>query len=63
MCHYREGSLKNRVIILGAVASWAVMSGLAETLPKADGKISATTLPLDAKTSKVKFETATFGLG
>ena len=55
--------MKIRLIILGAVARWAVMSGLAEPLPTADGKVSATTLPLDAKTSKLKFETATFGLG
>lgn len=41
------------------------MAGFApgEALPKADGKVSATTLPLDAKTAKIKFETATFGLG
>ncbi|MEN8772561.1 MAG: hypothetical protein ABF379_16135 [Akkermansiaceae bacterium] len=55
--------MKFRLIILGAVASWAVMAGLAEPLPKADGKVSASTLPLDAKTARVKFETATFGLG
>jgi hypothetical protein len=55
--------MKIRLIILGAVASWAVMAGLAEPLPKADGKVSATMLPLDAKTAKVKYETATFGLG
>jgi len=34
-----------------------------EKLAKADGKVSATTLPLDKKTAEVKFETATFGLG
>ncbi|MDF1710891.1 MAG: hypothetical protein P1U90_01550 [Akkermansiaceae bacterium] len=55
--------MKIRLIILGAVASWAVMAGLAEPLPKADGKVAATILPLDAKTAKVKYETATFGLG
>lgn len=41
------------------------MAGTApgEILAKADGKVSATKLPLDVKTAKVKFETATFGLG
>jgi hypothetical protein len=63
LCHPNGSSMKIRLIILGAIASWAVMAGLAEPLPKADGKVSATTLPLDAKTAKVKFETATFGLG
>lgn len=34
-----------------------------EKLAKADGKVSAQTLPLDKDYSKVKYETATFGLG
>lgn len=34
-----------------------------EKLAKADGEISAKTLPLDAKIAEKKFETATFGLG
>jgi peptide-methionine (S)-S-oxide reductase len=57
--------MKFRLIIGGVVAGLAMMSGIApgEKLPKADGKVSATTLPLDAETSKVKFETATFGIG
>lgn len=57
--------MKIRLIIGGAIAGLAIMAGIApgENLPKANGKVSATELPLDAKTAKVKFETATFGLG
>lgn len=57
--------MKIRLIILGTIAAFAIMAGVApgEKLEKADGKVSATSLPLDAKTAKVKFETATFGLG
>ena len=57
--------MKFRLIIGGVIAGLALMSGLAtgEKLAKADGKVSAVTLPLDAKMAKVKFETATFGLG
>jgi|AntAceMinimDraft_12_1070368.scaffolds.fasta_scaffold09859_2 hypothetical protein len=57
--------MKLRLIILGTVAAFAIMAGVApgEKLAKADGKVSATTLPLDAKTAKVKYETATFGMG
>ena len=55
--------MKISLIIRGTAAILAVLSGLAESLAKAGGKVSATRFPLDAKTSKVKFETATFGLG
>ena len=57
--------MKFRLMIGGAVGILAVMAGFApgEALPKADGKVSAKTLPLDAKTAKIKYETATFGLG
>jgi len=57
--------MKIRLIIGGAIAGLAIMAGIApgEKLAKADGKVSATVLPLDEKTAKVKFETATFGLG
>ncbi|MCX8239170.1 MAG: hypothetical protein ACJAT6_000314 [Akkermansiaceae bacterium] len=57
--------MKFRLIIGGVIAGLALMAGIApgEKLPKADGKVSAMTLPLDAKTAKVKFQTATFGLG
>ncbi|MGD1979580.1 MAG: hypothetical protein PVJ98_09310 [Akkermansiaceae bacterium] len=57
--------MKFRLMIAGIVGGFAIMAGFApgEALPKADGKVSATTLPLDAKTAKIKFETATFGLG
>ncbi len=34
-----------------------------EKLVVEDGKSAATELPLDRESSKVKFETATFGLG
>ncbi len=57
--------MKIRLIIGGAIAGLAIMVGIApgEKLSLADGKVSATTLPLDVKTAKVKFETATFGIG
>ena len=57
--------MKIRLLIGGSIAALAVMAGFAtgEDLAKADGKVSATTLPLDAEKSKVKYETATFGLG
>jgi hypothetical protein len=57
--------MKYRLIIGGAIAGLAIMAGIApgEKLAKADGKVSATTLPLDKNTAEVKFETATFGLG
>ena len=32
-------------------------------LPMEDGVVSATTLPLDVDTSKVAYQTATFGMG
>ena len=49
----------------GVVAGLVLMSGIApgKKLPKADGKVAATSLPLDAKTAQIKFETATFGIG
>jgi hypothetical protein len=34
-----------------------------EQLVLEDGSVSATTLPLDAATSQLKYETATFGMG
>lgn len=54
-----------RLLIGGSIAALAVMAGFAaeENLAKADGKVSATTLPLDVANSKIKYETATFGLG
>lgn len=39
------------------------LTSRAEVLPKADGTVSATKLPFDAKMAKKNFETATFGLG
>ncbi|MFT6178161.1 MAG: hypothetical protein ACI9NQ_001183 [Paracoccaceae bacterium] len=60
-----SNNMKFRLIIGGVVAGLALMAGIApgEKLAKADGKVSATKLPLDVKSAKVKFETATFGLG
>lgn len=57
--------MKIRLLIGGIVAALAAMAGFAtgENLAKADGKVSATVLPLDVARAKVKFETATFGLG
>lgn len=57
--------MKFKLIILGTVAAFAIMAGIApgEKLAKADGKVSATTFPFDAKMAKVKYETATFGMG
>ncbi len=53
-------------LLIGAVAtSLLVMVGLAtgEKLAKADGTVSAKTLPLDKRLASKRFETATFGLG
>ena len=53
-------------LLIGAVAtSLLIMAGLAtgEKLAKADGTVSAKTLPLDKKLASKKYETATFGLG
>lgn len=63
--HLTDNTMKIRLIIGGAIAGLAIMVGIApgEKLSLADGKVSATTLPLDVKTAKVKFETATFGIG
>lgn len=57
--------MKYRLMIAGLVGALAVMGLMssAETLAKADGTVSATKLPLDARMAKVEFETATFGLG
>lgn len=57
--------MKFRLIILRVAAAFLAMAGIAngEVLPKSNGKVAATKLPLDAKTAKVKYETATFGLG
>lgn len=55
-------------IIYTGLTAIIIMFGMkfsrgSEILVTEDGKVSATTLPLDQKTSKVKFETATFGMG
>lgn len=57
--------MKIHLLAAGTIAALAVMAGKAaeEKLAEADGKVSAQTLPLDKDYSKVKYETATFGLG
>jgi len=49
------------VAALLGMATFSAFGG--EKLAKEDGEVSAIKLPLDAQTAKVKFETATFGLG
>ncbi len=57
--------MNDRWFIFGMVALFVVLGdfGKGEVLPKADGKVSAVKLPLDARLAKAKYETATFGLG
>lgn len=57
--------MKIRLLVGGIVAALVIMAGFAteEILAKADGEVSATSLPFDQEKAKVKFETATFGLG
>lgn len=57
-----------RLIIYTSLTAIIIMFGIkfsrgSEALVTEDGKVSATTLPLDQKTSKVKYQTATFGMG
>lgn len=63
--HHKAKTMTFRLIIPKVAAVFLAMTGIGsgEVLPKADGKVAATKLPLDAKIAKVKFETATFGLG
>ncbi len=46
---------------VGSLAGLQIM--MSEDLKTEDNSIAATALPLDLQTSKVDFETATFGLG
>ena len=57
--------MRIRLLVGGTIAAFAIMAGFAteENLAKADGKVAATSLPFDKEKAKVKFETATFGLG
>lgn len=53
------------ILILGLFAMFGlhrVMSS-GPNLPMEDGQVSASKLPLDEETSKVAYQTATFGLG
>ena len=57
-----------RPIIYTSLTAILIMFGIkfingSEELVTEDGKVSATTLPLDKKTAKVKYQTATFGMG
>ena len=57
-----------KTITYTAITSIAIMFGIksilnAEKLVTEDGTVSATTLPLDQETAKVKYHTATFGMG
>ena len=53
------------ILILGVFAMFGIHRVMSEgaTLPMEDGVVSATKLPLDAATTKVAYQTATFGLG
>ena len=54
------------ILILGLFAMFGLqrlMSGAGGNLPMEDGVVSATKLPLDEETSKVAYQTATFGMG
>lgn len=49
------------ILAVGSLASLQMI--LSKDLVKEDGQVSSPALPLDVETSKVAYETATFGLG
>lgn len=51
------------LITLGITIMFGFKSLRGEKLVTEDGTVSAVTLPLDLETSKVPYETATFGMG
>jgi hypothetical protein len=59
--------MKMRVVVYGSALMVLAMIGYrlfgGEELAVADGRSAATELPLDKASSRVAFETATFGLG
>ncbi|MGY8689864.1 MAG: hypothetical protein ACKVHP_19280 [Verrucomicrobiales bacterium] len=56
--------MKNYLLIILGVASVAgLQMKLSEDLVSESGTVAALTLPLDVQTSKIAYETATFGLG
>ena len=56
--------MKNTLLLILGVASIAGLQFLmSEDLILEGGDISAKTLPLDVKSSKTAYETATFGMG
>jgi len=54
-------------LITAGLATLIIMTSISalggEKLVPEDGKVSALVLPLDQELSKIKFETATFGMG
>ena len=56
--------MKNYLLIILGVASVAgLQMKLSEDLVSESGTVAALKLPLDVQTSKIAYETATFGLG
>ena len=56
--------MRNALILLLVVGTLAGLQVLmSETLVNEDGTVTATSLPLDKDTSKVAYESATFGMG
>lgn len=56
--------MKKTLIAVLAVAGFSSLQRMwSEDLVKEDRMIAATELPLDKETSKVAYQTATFGLG
>lgn len=49
------------ILAVGSLAGLQII--LSKDLVKEDGQVSSQTLPLDLESSKVAYETATFGLG
>ena len=60
----RQLTMRNALILLLVVGTLAGLQVLmSETLVNEDGTVTATSLPLDKDTSKVAYESATFGMG
>ena len=56
-----KATLRIIVLTIAAMIGYTVING--EDLVTENGKVAARTLPLDLETSKVAYETATFGIG
>ena len=62
-CH-EYFSMKNGLLLLLGVGCLAGMQRmLSEDLVRENGAVAAQSLPLDRESSKIAYETATFGLG